>query len=128
MRAARKPIPTATPARDVVLTKATLRSASLLGLSGAALARVIGTSEATISRIASGEKTLESGTKAAELAALLIRAYRSLDAVVGNSDEQRRAWMSSFNHGLNAVPREAILSVEGLVRVVTYLDAARAPV
>jgi transcriptional regulator with XRE-family HTH domain len=111
-----------------VLTKATLRSASLLGLSGAALAKVIGTSEATISRIASGEKTLESGTKAAELAALLIRAYRSLDAVVGNSDEQRRAWMSSFNHGLNAVPREAILGVEGLVRVVTYLDAARAPV
>ena len=128
MRSARHPTPAVAPSRDVVLTKATLRSASLLGLSGAALAKVIGTSEATISRIASGDRTLESGTKAAELAALLIRAYRSLDAVVGNSDEQRRAWMSSFNHGLNAVPREAILSVEGLVRVVTYLDAARAPV
>lgn len=114
--------------RDAVLTKATLRSASLLGLSGAALARVIGTSEATVSRIANGEKTLEAGTKPAELAALLVRAYRSLDAVVGNSDEQRRAWMTSFNRGLNAIPREAILTAEGLVRVVTYLDAARAPV
>jgi hypothetical protein len=118
----------AAAARNVVLTKATLRSAALLGLSGAVLAKVIGTSEATVSRIANGEKTLESGTKAAELAALLIRAYRSLDAVVGNSDEQRRAWMTSFNRGLNAVPKEAILSAEGLVRVVTYLDAARAPV
>lgn len=116
------------PSRDAVLTKAALRAASLLGLNGALLAKVIGTSEATISRIANGEKTLEGGTKPAELAALLVRAYRSLDAVVGNSDEQRRAWMNSFNRGLNAVPRDAILSVEGLVRVVTYLDAARAPV
>jgi len=114
--------------RDAVLTKAVLRSAALLGLNGAALARVIGTSEATVSRIANGEKTLEGGTKPAELAALLVRAYRSLDAVVGNSDEQRRAWMGSFNRGLNAVPKEAILTAEGLVRVVTYLDAARAPV
>jgi transcriptional regulator with XRE-family HTH domain len=114
--------------RDGVLTKATLRSAALLGLNGATLAKVLGTSEATVSRIANGEKTLESGSKPAELAALLVRAYRSLDAVVGNSDEQRRAWMSSFNRGLNAVPRDAILTAEGLVRVVTYLDAARAPV
>jgi len=114
--------------RDAVLTKATLRSAALLGLNGAALARVIGTSEATVSRIAHGDKALESGSKPAELAALLIRAYRSLDAVVGNSDEHRRAWMTSFIRGLNAVPRDAILTAEGLVRVVTYLDAARAPV
>jgi hypothetical protein len=114
--------------RDAVLTKATLRSAALLGLNGAALAKVIGTSEATVSRIAHGDKVLESGSKPAELAALLIRAYRSLDAVVGNSDEHRRAWMSSFNRGLNAVPRDAVLTAEGLVRVVAYLDAARAPV
>ena len=113
--------------RDAVLTKATLRSAALLGLNGAALARVIGMSEATVSRIANGGRTLESGTKPAELAALLIRAYRSLDAVVGNSEAHRRAWMTSFNKGLNAVPKDAILTAEGLVRVVTYLDAARAP-
>jgi transcriptional regulator with XRE-family HTH domain len=113
--------------RDAVLTKAALRSAALLGLNGAALARVIGMSEATVSRLANGGRLLESGTKPAELAALLIRAYRSLDAVVGNSEEHRRAWMTSFNKGLNAVPKEAILTAEGLVRVVTYLDAARAP-
>lgn len=116
------------PARNAILTKATLRSAGLLGLSGAVLAKVIGTSEATVSRLGSGDKTLETGTKTAELAALLIRAYRSLDALVGNSDQHRLAWMSSYNRALNAAPKEAILTAEGLVRVVTYLDGARAQV
>jgi hypothetical protein len=34
--------------------------------------------------------------------------------------------MTSFNRALNATPREAVQSAEGLVRVVTYLDGARA--
>lgn len=115
-------------ARNAILTKATLRSAALLGLSGAVLAKVIGTSEATVSRLGSGGTTLETGTKTAELAALLIRAYRSLDALVGNSDQHRLAWMASHNRTLNAAPRQAILTAEGLVRVVTYLDGARAQI
>ena len=109
-----------------VLTKATLRSAGLLGLSNSVLARAVGLSEATISRMSSGAKEFEVGSKPAELAALVIRVYRSLDALVGNSDEHRRLWMTSFNRALNATPREAVQSAEGLVRVVTYLDGARA--
>lgn len=120
-------IPAADPAaRNAVLTKATLRSAELLGLSGATLAKVIGTSEATVSRMSKGEKQLEAGTKVGELATLLVRAFRSLDALVGNNDAHRRAWMESFNRGINAAPKDAITSAEGLVRVVNYLDGARA--
>jgi len=118
----------AAAARNAILTKATLRSADLLGLNRGTLASVIGVSEATVSRLSSGAKTLESGTKAAELAALLVRAYRSLDALVGNSDEHRRAWMQSFNRAINAAPKDAVLTAEGLVRVVTYLDGARAQI
>jgi hypothetical protein len=113
-------------AAGAVLTKATLRSAGLLGLSNSVLARAVGLSEATISRMSSGAKEFEVGSKPAELAALVIRVYRSLDALVGNSDEHRRLWMTSFNRALNATPREAVQSAEGLVRVVTYLDGARA--
>lgn len=113
-------------AAGAVLTKATLRSAGLLGLSNSVLARAVGLSEATISRMSSGAKAFEIGSKPAELAALVIRVYRSLDALVGNSDEHRRLWMTSFNRALNATPREAVQSAEGLVRVVTYLDGARA--
>ena len=114
-------------AASAVLTRATLRSAGFLGLSNAVLAKAVGLSEASISRMASGAKALDVGSKPAELAALLIRVYRSLDALVGNSEEHRRLWMTSYNRALNAIPKEAIQSAEGLVRVVTYLDGARAP-
>ncbi len=117
----------AATAASGVLTQATLRSAGLLGLSNSVLARAVGLSEASISRMGSGAKVFEIGSKAAELAALVIRVYRSLDALVGNSQEHRRLWMTSYNRALNAIPREAVQSAEGLVRVVTYLDAARAP-
>ena len=113
-------------AASAVLTQATLRSAGLLGLSNSVLARAVGLSGASISRMASGAKSFEVGSKPAELAALVIRVYRSLDALVGNSEEHRRLWMTSYNRALNATPKEAIQSAEGLVRVVTYLDGARA--
>lgn len=113
-------------AASAVLTQATLRSAGLLGLSNSVLARAVGLSEASISRMTSGAKAFELGSKPAELAALVIRVYRSLDALVGNSEEHRRLWMTSYNRALNAIPKEAIQSAEGLVRVVTYLDGARA--
>ncbi|MFD0669575.1 MbcA/ParS/Xre antitoxin family protein [Ramlibacter sp. MAHUQ-53] len=109
-----------------VLTKATLRAAGLLGLNNATLARVIGLSESQVSRLAHGHRELQVGTKEAELAALLIRVYRSLDALVGNDAQQREAWMDSFNHAFNQAPREAVQTVEGLARVVAYLDGARA--
>jgi hypothetical protein len=107
------------------LTKATLRSAELLGLTNAALAEIVGLSESTVSRMGSG-KTFDVGSKPAELAALLVRLYRSLDALVGNNDAQRRQWMNSHNDAFHATPRAVIRSAEGLVRVVTYLDGARA--
>jgi hypothetical protein len=113
-------------AASAVLTKATLRSAGLLGLTNSVLAKAVGLSEASISRMSSGAKAFEVGSKPAELAALVIRVYRSLDALVGNSEEHRRLWMTSYNRAINATPKEAIQSAEGLVRVVTYLDGARA--
>jgi hypothetical protein len=61
------------------------------------------------------------------LAALLVRLYRSLDALVGNDDGRRRAWMTTHNDALNGVPRELIQRVQGLVATVAYLDGMRAP-
>ncbi|HSW17738.1 MAG TPA: antitoxin Xre/MbcA/ParS toxin-binding domain-containing protein [Ramlibacter sp.] len=109
-----------------VLTKAMFRAAGFLGLTNAALAQVVGLSESQISRMASGQRALEVGTKPAELATLLLRVYRSLDALVGNDDQHRKAWMTSFNQAFNQAPKDAIQKVDGLVRVVAYLDGARA--
>lgn len=114
------------PAAGAVLTQAALRAAALLGLNNAVVARTLGVSEAHVSRMARGERELEIGSKPAELATLLVRVYRSLDALVGNSEQHRRLWMTSFNRAFNAAPRDTIQKVEGLVRVVNYLDGARA--
>jgi hypothetical protein len=110
----------------MVLAKATTRAAALLGLSGAALSRVIGSSEPTVSRVLRGERPLMPGSKEGELAALLVRVYRSLDALVGNDDGKRAAWMNSHHHALGGVPKELIQSVEGLVATLNYLDGMRA--
>lgn len=111
----------------LVLAKATARASVLLGLSGAALARVIGVSEPTISRILRGDRPLPPDTKEGELAALLVRVYRSLDALVGNDDGKRAAWMTSHNRALGGVPKELVQTVEGLVGTLSYLDGLRAP-
>lgn len=111
-----------------VLATATERAAALLGLNGAAVARILGVSEATVSRILRGERGLPPGSKEGELALLLVRLYRSLDALVGNDESRRLAWMRSPNDALGGVPATLILSAQGLVAAVSYLDAMRAPV
>jgi transcriptional regulator with XRE-family HTH domain len=115
------------PDPRAVLTKALLGASVLLGLSGATLARVLGVSEASISRLASGARMLDPSSKEGELALLLVRTYRSLDALVGTDAAQRMAWMSGFNRALNGTPADLIQSAQGLVIVVSYLDAMRAP-
>jgi hypothetical protein len=119
-------IPTASPARGVVLTKAVLRAAERLGLSGGRLGAVIGVSAPTISRMKSGAHVLEEGSKPYELAALLVRLFRSLDAITGGDETVVRAWMKAPNSALGDAPREAIRSISGLTRVTAYLDARRA--
>lgn len=119
--------PAATVDPGAVLAKATARASVLLGLSGAALARVIGVSEPTVSRVLSGARPLNPDSKEGELAALLVRVFRSLDALVGNDDHKRLAWMKSHNQALAGVPLQLIEGAEGLVATLSYLDGMRAP-
>jgi uncharacterized protein (DUF2384 family) len=116
------------PASDsgAVLSRATVRAARFLGLPQAELARVIGVSGATLSRVAHGARQLEPGSKPWQLAALFVRLFRSLDAIVGSDDLVARAWLRSPNTALGGVPLELIAEPAGLVRTVDYLDAARA--
>jgi transcriptional regulator with XRE-family HTH domain len=113
------------PEQGPTLSKATVRAAQLLGLTQSELAPILGLSRSTISRLVAGDILLGPEQKAWELAALFVRLFRSLDAIVGSNTEQARAWLDSENAGLGAAPRQLIATTEGLVRVVQYLDAAR---
>jgi hypothetical protein len=116
----------AKPDPDAVLTQAALRAAEHLGISATLLARVLGISEASVSRMGSGTRQIAVASKEGELALLLVRAYRSLDTLVGADDVQRRAWMAGHNHALGGTPLELIQRADGLVAVVSYLDGMRA--
>ena len=111
-----------------VLTKATLRAATRLGLTNKLLATVIGVSEATVSRMRSGAYTLQRGQKSFELAVLFVRLYRSLDAIVGGDDVVAGVWLKNRNTVLDAEPLALIQTVPGLMNVIQYLDARRAVV
>jgi transcriptional regulator with XRE-family HTH domain len=114
-----------TEREGVVLTKATIRAADRLGLSQKTLGNVLGLSESVVSRMRSGGYVLERG-KAFELAALFVRLYRSLDAIVSGDENTAREWMKNQNLVLRAPPIDLIQKVYGLVHVIQYLDTRRA--
>ncbi|MBI1416282.1 MAG: DUF2384 domain-containing protein [Limimaricola sp.] len=122
----------AAPVADVshdpgrVVAKAVVRAAGELGLSQQELAKIIGVSAATASRMKDGQYALTG--KPLELATCLIRVFRSLDSMTGGEKAVMMAWMHNANTDLGGVPAGLVATVPGLIGVMNYLDAVRAPV
>jgi hypothetical protein len=116
--------PSLHPDTGAVLARAVVSAAARLGMTNRRLAQVIGTSEASVSRL-SGGRRIDPSSKEGELALLFLRLYRSLDALVGGNDHQARAWLHALNRHVGGIPADRIRSVEGLVDVIQYLDGMR---
>lgn len=119
--------PRPSPDRAAVLTGALMAAARSLSLSQRDVARVLGISEASASRLARG-RPIDPDGKEGELALLVLRLFRSLDALVGGNEDNLRKWLRARNAHLGGVPAELIRSVTGLVHVAEYLDAMRGKV
>ena len=120
------PISGARAPEAAVITKAAVNAADRLGLNARTLSAVLGVSEATVSRMKRQDYLLERGSKSFELAVLLVRLFRSLDAIVGGDETVARQWLRNANTALGATPLEKIVSISGLTDVLAYLDARRA--
>ena len=107
-----------------VLTRAVVRAAEILDLSGRELAAVLGVSPSSLSRLARGCE-IRPNSKEGELALLFLRVFRSLDALLGGDAESCRRWLRAHNVHLAGVPAELLPKVTGLVGVAEYLDAMR---
>lgn len=107
-----------------LVLQAVVRAADELELSRTALAKVLGKDRSTLTR-ANG---IDPATKTGELALLLIRLYRSLSVLVGNDRLQLRHWFHTANRHTGGVPADQVQRTEGLVEIVQYLDAMRAPI
>ena len=119
-------LPSNPPQREAVVSKAVVRSAERLGVSNRLLGRIVGLSEASVSRMAHGRYALTAGEKPYELSLLFIRLFRSLDTIVGGDEATARAWLRNENLALGGAPIALIETVPGLVSVLAYLDARRA--
>ncbi|MFM9972062.1 MAG: antitoxin Xre/MbcA/ParS toxin-binding domain-containing protein [Burkholderiales bacterium] len=108
-----------------ILTKAVLKAAKILGLNQARIASTLGVREPTVTRMASGKYLLNPQRKEWELAALFVRLFRSLDSMFA-SDRKAKIWLNNANLALGDRPIDLLPHTEGLVRVLHYLDAARA--
>lgn len=113
------------PQQARVLTKAILNVAHFYDLSGKDLSEMIGISEASITRLGQGKKFLTPDTKEGEMALLLIRIYRSLNALIGNNHSKAKLWLRSYNRYLQHKPIELLKTIPGLIAVLNYLDAMR---
>lgn len=111
-----------------VATKALLRAAARWGLPHKELAALVGVSPSSMSRIAAKARPVDLATKEGELALLVLRIFRSLDALVGGDDQKARLWLTHENTHLGGVPLSLMHRIEGIVRVAEYLDAMRAKV
>jgi predicted XRE-type DNA-binding protein len=107
------------------LGKAVVRAAEYLSLSQQSLATILGVSRPTVTRLVHGRYALSRHRAHEwEMAVLFVRLFRSLDALLGHG-ETARTWLGGANTDLGAKPIELLLSAEGLVRVLHYLDAYR---
>lgn len=107
-----------------VLSAALVRVADLWGLTDEKLAVVLGLSPATVSRIRNGRAALDPASKSFEVAQLVVRLFRGLDAQLGSDDEAARRWLATRNVDLDARPIDLIGSFRGLIAVCDYVDAA----
>jgi uncharacterized protein (DUF2384 family) len=118
----------ATPEQESrVISKAVMRAATHLGLNDGLLAKIVGLSPATISRLRNGSFLLARDSKPFELAQFFLRLFRGLDAITGSDDEAARSWLNGANTALhNRKPVDLIQNIAGLMQVVSYVDARRA--
>lgn len=110
------------PEAGNVLAKALRNAGEALGLSQAEVGEVIGRTRSSLAR------GIDPESKPGQLAALLLRCYRSLFVLAGGDAAVMRHWMNTLNLHTGGVPREQVKEVQGLVRVTEYLDAVRGKV
>ena len=108
--------------KNRVLSKALLNAGKALGMSQAEIGHVIGKDRTSLSR------GLDPKSKAGQLAALLIRCYRSLYVLVGGDEQSIKHWMHTRNRHTGGIPVEQVQTVPGITHVLEYLDAMRGKV
>lgn len=106
-----------------VLAAALVNAGKELGFTQRELEAVIGRDRSALNRAG-----IDPDSKSGELALLFIRAYRALFALMGGDRDAMLHWFQTENRHTGGVPSQQVCNVQGLMRVVDYLDAIRGKV
>lgn len=109
-----------------VVTKAIVKTAKDIGLSGTNLAKILGLSESSISRLKSGSCLILRDTKAYEISLIFLRIYRGVSEILSGDMRSISAWFRNQNNKLGAVPIEKMFDLLGLISVLNYVEEYRA--
>ncbi|WP_297577312.1 antitoxin Xre/MbcA/ParS toxin-binding domain-containing protein [uncultured Deefgea sp.] len=113
------------PEAAVVLGKALAAAWEKLNVSQAGVAKIIGLSEATVSRIANGTYILKPAKHEWAGAVAFIRIFRSLAGLLDGDEVLMREWLHSNNAEFRKAPIEVLMEGGGVYRIGGYLDSMR---
>lgn len=103
-----------------VLTNATLRAGSALGLTSTQVSLVLGIEEEELENI-----TIDSLSCTGLRAKQIIQIYEHLYALTGYNQTTMCHWMRTKNRQFSASPVEEIQTTAGLEKVLSYLESLR---
>lgn len=104
-----------------MLTRTLLRACERLGISDQQLAEIIKLDEGTIEAFRLGKAALDDTTESYELAAQIVRIYRSLDILLAGDNVAAKVWLTSPTTGLSRRPIDLLKRQSDIAKVVDYL-------
>lgn len=111
------------PSKEGVLSKAVLNTAKHLGLSHAELAKLLGTSEVSVSQLASSKRFLDPSGHEGERALMLVQLFLALHDLAGGDAKTWVTWMNTHNQAIGDLPKHAIQTRSGLEHTQAYLNS-----
>lgn len=105
-----------------IVSRSVIKAGLQMGLTGAQLARVLGLSAATVSRMRSGKHLLVYNSKPYELAILLLRVHHGLLSITKGDTQAMKTWMKTENTAIGDIPAHKILRVQGLIAVLGCVE------
>jgi hypothetical protein len=120
-------IPTGVVGSPACLTPAVLQAADMLGMYRAELARVLHLQCRHVGRLSEAREHLVPGTEAWHQAALFIRIYQALHAVMNGDEVAMCHWLRAHNKDLLGVPLLLLVDDDRLSEVLRHLEHAGRP-
>ncbi len=105
------------------MTMSVIRAFEKLGISAKDLAKIIGVSVPTVSRMREDVYWLKKGSKEFELGAHFVNLFHLLDTLTGGNRQVANAWLRNDNRVFGCPPLDQIKTISGMIYALAYLDS-----